>query len=463
MEENEDFVNGWCDRQELELLLLKSAYSPEKLRCFPYSTEGKDETNCDERCGNKVVRRLRLPCPSMDDDTALEIYIDVDLILRLPPGYPSYPESAILVDARLVHSTEKKIPRPAEENRFRKVGMEALPSLLEVCRHEASIAAEETIEAAMSIIIVADTWVDEHWRNVASDQADGSVLNKKNSAVENEDVVERQFILGRRLIYSHHIIAQSKRKAIAQLASELDLGGYFKIGWPGIIIIEGTEENCIIFFDSIKQMRWQHISVRGEQQIKIKPTESFDDCRLFEKMEELGKDQMSFLAEKCRDVGLENLFKTALKIYENDEEEVIPKKDSTSLYGAMVLVDHMNDPKNYKKSLKKMAKETDCTLVLTHCLIASNENSKPMIIVIIFGQQIGVKRLFKLWRTSTIDVDKRGKKCLERMISIVVEGEICHHILELQVFQIFQRTCDHHTTGKDDMSKISRIIGGDRW
>eukprot|EP00954_Amorphochlora_amoebiformis_P003553 275115-Amorphochlora_amoeboformis.AAC.2 len=56
----------------------------------------------------------------------------------------------------------------------------------------------------------------------------------KSKSSKNERV-----ILGRRVIYSHHIIAQSKRTTVKNLAEENELGGLSKIGWPGAIIVEG--------------------------------------------------------------------------------------------------------------------------------------------------------------------------------------------------------------------------------
>lgn len=48
-------------------------------------------------------------------------------------------------------------------------------------------------------------------------------------------------------------------------------------------MIEGSEENCIAFVDSIRRMRWQYITVRGEQQVKLRSAEILDDRRLFHK------------------------------------------------------------------------------------------------------------------------------------------------------------------------------------
>ena len=65
--------------------------------------------------------------------------------------------------------------------------------------------------------------------------------------------------LGRRLCYSHHIIAPSKRKAIVQWALQLQLGGCSKIGWPGLIVIEGDEKHCQIYVEALQRLRWKKV------------------------------------------------------------------------------------------------------------------------------------------------------------------------------------------------------------
>ena len=83
-------------------------------------------------------------------------------------------------------------------------------------------------------------------------------------------------MLGRRCCYSHHIIAPAKREAssllvsasarqsslppggdavgasanrrrqaVMQWALQLGLSGLSKIGWPGVVIVEGPEAGCV--------------------------------------------------------------------------------------------------------------------------------------------------------------------------------------------------------------------------
>ena len=106
------------------------------------------------------------------------------------------------------------------------------------------------------------------------------------------------------------------------LASALSLTGYVKIGWPGLIVLEGREEDCVEFYDSMRRWSWKFLVVRGEQQERI-PTlssgASLDGARKFHEFIET--DDMSVVAQHCREVGLEALFKTSMKVYDNSNSD----------------------------------------------------------------------------------------------------------------------------------------------
>ena len=123
-------------------------------------------------------------------------------------------------------------------------------------------------------------------------------------------------VLGRRILFSHHIIADSKRSAVCNWAAELKLCGFSKIGWPGLILVEGDEENCKIYVQSLQRLRWKMLVVRGEQQVKGDMGQSLDDLRVIKNKRfiEFGKNQMSQFAQTCRDYDLEDLFFAALKM-----------------------------------------------------------------------------------------------------------------------------------------------------
>jgi hypothetical protein len=138
-----------------------------------------------------------------------------------------------------------------------------------------------------------------------------------------EKSANTRFILDRKLIYSHHIIARSKRKSLKDLALIYKIGGYVKIGWPGIIIIEGLHSNCASFVQEIKKMKWQYLNVRGEQQVDFESMKALKKGRAFPcEFVELEQEEMSTLASLCQSCGLANLFKTCMKIYENNDEQL---------------------------------------------------------------------------------------------------------------------------------------------
>lgn len=71
------------------------------------------------------------------------------------------------------------------------------------------------------------------------------------------------------LIWSHHILATSKRKFIHDTSKELNLNGVCKPGYPGIIIVEGEAANVDDFVEQIKQLRWQALSVKAEMEYDV--------------------------------------------------------------------------------------------------------------------------------------------------------------------------------------------------
>ncbi len=67
------------------------------------------------------------------------------------------------------------------------------------------------------------------------------------------------------LVHFHHIIAQSKRRAILEGACELEIGGICKIGWPGLLVMEGPEDGCNELLRRLRRLKWQMMKIRGEE------------------------------------------------------------------------------------------------------------------------------------------------------------------------------------------------------
>ncbi|CAG9477708.1 conserved Plasmodium protein, unknown function [Plasmodium vivax] len=153
-------------------------------------------------------------------------------------------------------------------------------------------------------------------------------------------------VLARRLCYSHHILSLVKRTCIIKWAKELKIGGYSKIGYPGIIICEGPKEEVDFYINSLNKLRWKHFDCRGMDDIILKEYEDLDDARVLPKtMYELDPKGMSTLSNICTECGLRDLFLTSMKIYHSGE------KRSTNEGGKDT--DSSSKDKNKKKKKRK--------------------------------------------------------------------------------------------------------------
>lgn len=220
---------------------VSSAYSDEEAWCDMASTSPgvKRKANNTSQI-HRVHRRLSLPTPSGHA-------VSVVLVLSMPKAYPATCPLEISSTVEEERSTGGTGPLKMAHN--------ALPVLAESCRQ---VAAEmRGDESVFSILSHADEWIQDQWPSFVC-QKDSTTSNNGNSHNTSQEKSKggQPIILGRRLTYSHHIIAKIKRANMKQLGAYYKLTGYVKIGWPGIIIIEGSEESCQDFYDEIKVWKW---------------------------------------------------------------------------------------------------------------------------------------------------------------------------------------------------------------
>jgi hypothetical protein len=65
----------------------------------------------------------------------------------------------------------------------------------------------------------------------------------------------------RTFLYSHNMVDDEKVQLVKETASELNIGGFIKGGRPGLIVVEGLEEDCDAFLNALaKQHRKQRES-----------------------------------------------------------------------------------------------------------------------------------------------------------------------------------------------------------
>lgn len=168
----------------------------------------------------------------------------------------------------------------------------------------ASAIEENTVIGTMEVCQIASDYLEE-WKNET----------EKMSTTDNNPEEKRKSVsIARFLIFFHHIMSETKRKALVENAVELKLGGASKHGFPGVVIVEGDLESVLEYVKRIQRLRWQHMVVRGEE-IEQLPDQSYsvDQYRKIpEKFKEISTD-MSELGSLCKTWDLHELFMTALK------------------------------------------------------------------------------------------------------------------------------------------------------
>jgi hypothetical protein len=490
-------------RQLAELEFIQSAYTS-KEAWVVVATENEGRSSC-----RSVVRLLHLPVDdsnltssnaaaarstSSSQPISSGAVVTIELNLTMPSTYPIRSHLVITGTVRTA---------PPNPTYIRKAAWDALPVLVQFCQTEAIEFANmhDGGEAVWHVLNCAEEWIHitQQWYDILRGCQQSTFNNNVVQQIKSDTVAATATtttatdrtsiqILGRRSIYSHHIISSTKRKDIVQLATNYNLGGYVKIGWPGIIIIEGKESYCQLFVNEIKSWRWQYLSVRYEEQDEEQYWCGDDDdsshSLLHQSQQqrklpidfiELGdkEDSMSKLAQYCRDAGLEHMFLACLKLSPTNEKKsssttTMVRKDgvehdtttttatnvttttmTTTMmnnnckapsYGVLVQVDHMNDRKRYHRSLKNICDSSKCLFFIRHCLTtmttmttaasaatmaAGIKNPRHATIFVgVIGDKDGVKNVLKQWRTSRVDVNSKNKPCLERMMTVLMEGVV---------------------------------------
>ena len=239
------------------------------------------------------VSRIRAPLDVADggDDDALfgagdAIFLDLDLS---DPGYPLRRAPAFALE----YETRDRVPGDVKRRLERAVGAALAASVGEASAFSAWGAANDALRAAAA----------DHDEAVEAARDGDAPLAE--AALEAAAPAGAE-ALARRLIFSHHIIAPSKRAGLRQLAVSLGVTALVKIGWPGVIVLEGDADRVEAYVGAIQGWRWKKLAVRGEQELDDGEERALP--RVF-----LELDDMSALAQIMRDAGLEDLFRRVFK------------------------------------------------------------------------------------------------------------------------------------------------------
>jgi hypothetical protein len=150
----------------------------------------------------------------------------------------------------------------------------------------------------------------------ASDDAERQLAEAASQEVTVASLIEDERVLGRRCVYYHHIIGTAKRQCIAQWSKQLGINGWARIGYPGILILEGPECTVELMVRLLQRLRWKLMVVRGEERIELPSgAASLDAARVIPSHGVIEVLDTSDIADRCRAAGIEELFLTSMKKY----------------------------------------------------------------------------------------------------------------------------------------------------
>lgn len=189
----------------------------------------------------------------------------------------------------------------------------SLGSRLNAERESLVVAAREALTGESATLYDAVVAANDVLADLAEEAETSSAVVE--ASIERETVVVDPCRLSRKLVYSHHIIADSKRAGLKELSLALGVTALVKIGWPGVIVLEGERTAVEAFVCVIQRWRWKHLVVRGEQEVDVEAGSGLDAARALPPrfFAEFGPSGMADLARTCREAGLEELFRRIFK------------------------------------------------------------------------------------------------------------------------------------------------------
>ncbi|KZT29936.1 hypothetical protein NEOLEDRAFT_1127839 [Neolentinus lepideus HHB14362 ss-1] len=75
----------------------------------------------------------------------------------------------------------------------------------------------------------------------------------------------------RALMFFHHILNKTKKRALCQLAIERSIRGYVKYGYPGVLVCQGEDAEIKGYIREVKNMRWQQVRLDAMDRVPQDP------------------------------------------------------------------------------------------------------------------------------------------------------------------------------------------------
>jgi len=106
-------------------------------------------------------------------------------------------------------------------------------------------------------------------QSLAQSSKDNAVSNFKGSDVESQPQDTARY---HAFLSSHHLISPEKRRSLSSWSRSLRLSGFAKVGYPGVIYVEGgpgSKANIEEFVKRVKGMQWLALKVRFVEEVKV--------------------------------------------------------------------------------------------------------------------------------------------------------------------------------------------------
>lgn len=219
---------------------------------FDYLEGRRDHLNC------KLDYAILIPIPNSDDK--LELQFDIPLM------YPAIERPLLTVRLTLNRPNKSQIENELKHKIYEYIDSDEV---------------DKSSVYIYSIII----WLQENLMQMLNN----SSMSTKSMNFDNHSMPtssEPSIEMERLWIYSHHLKSSTKRADILKLAHQLNLTGFSKPGKPGIICIEGENENSQEFWKCIRQWPWQRITLRVTES-KTKSKSKCDQFRRFSQFREI--------------------------------------------------------------------------------------------------------------------------------------------------------------------------------
>ena len=123
-----------------------------------------------------------------------------------------------------------------------------------------------TLDSGELCTLPAIQWIQENGdRYITRSRTERSTSETENNSQYNESKSKKGAVFLRMWLYMHHIYSKTKRKDILQWASDYNLTGFCLPGKPGVVCLEGDENNVEEYFSRLRRLNWKKITCRHRE------------------------------------------------------------------------------------------------------------------------------------------------------------------------------------------------------